>query len=385
MSKIIYPDDNEIQEQIQEIINKSGIFEDITDDTIREIHSVDNRKNKRIHMMRELITIAAAAIVVVMGSVVVASIAGKNTEALKNNYNTAQTEDDTGDTSSVESKPYKVEMITSVKNYTTSGTLNMSGALDMTYPVLYAPNGSIVKIVDSYYDEVVKLHNIGNNKINVSQAEYSAVESAGFRMKGTDSYVVSFYNMYDYVIGSYLGHNNCTASVSEITGSTFCTDNRQMSLSDIFATDNDYYNAIAYIASKENKQQTGSEYDTINNTYVSVQDADHAAYICFDMSYSNIRDEVYAGNYSDIISDGDGKEGSLNWYLANDGIVLSASIPDELNILDSSVDEKDVKAIMNTYGVDTDNVINYTFVVSSVKITFDELKEAGIALAIETE
>lgn len=383
MSKIIYPDDNEIQEQIQEIINKSGIFEDITDDTIREIHSVDNRKNKRIHMMRELITIAAAAIVVVMGSVVVASIAGKNTEALKNNYNTAQTEDDMGDTSSVESKPYKVEMITSVKNYTTSGTLNMSGALDMTYPVLYAPNGSIVKIVDSYYDEVGKLHNIGNNKISVSQAEYSAVESAGFRMKGTDSYVVSFYNMYDYVIGSYLGHNNCTASVSEITGSTFCTDNRQMSLSDIFATDNDYYNAIAYIASKENEQQAGSEYDTINNTYVSVQDADHAAYICFDMSYSNIRDEVYAGNYSDIISDG--KEGSLNWYLANDGIVLSASIPDELNILDSSVDEKDVKAIMNTYGVDTDNVINYTFVVSSVKITFDELKEAGIALAIETE
>lgn len=383
MSKIIYPDDNEIQEQIQEIINKSGIFEDITDDTIREIHSVDNRKNKRIHMMRELITIAAAAIVVVMGSVVVASIAGKNTEALKNNYNTAQTEDDMGDTSSVESKPYKVEMITSVKNYTTSSTLNMSGALDMTYPVLYAPNGSIVKIVDSYYDEVGKLHNIGNNKISVSQAEYSAVESAGFRMKGTDSYVVSFYNMYDYVIGSYLGHNNCTASVSEITGSTFCTDNRQMSLSDIFATDNDYYNAVAYIASKENEQQAGSEYDTINNTYVSVQDADHAAYICFDMSYSNIRDEVYAGNYSDIISDG--KEGSLNWYLANDGIVLSASIPDELNILDSSVDEKDVKAIMNTYGVDTDNVINYTFVVSSVKITFDELKEAGIALAIETE
>ncbi len=383
MSKIIYPDDNEIQEQIQEIINKSGIFEDITDDTIREIHSVDNRKNKRIHMMRELITIAAAAIVVVMGSVVVASIAGKNTEALKNNYNTAQTEDDMGDTSSVESKPYKVEMITSVKNYTTSSTLNMSGALDMTYPVLYAPNGSIVKIVDSYYDEVGKLHNIGNNKISVSQVEYSAVESAGFRMKGTDSYVVSFYNMYDYVIGSYLGHNNCTASVSEITGSTFCTDNRQMSLSDIFATDNDYYNAVAYIASKENEQQAGSEYDTINNTYVSVQDADHAAYICFDMSYSNIRDEVYAGNYSDIISDG--KEGSLNWYLANDGIVLSASIPDELNILDSSVDEKDVKAIMNTYGVDTDNVINYTFVVSSVKITFDELKEAGIALAIETE
>ena len=383
MSKIIYPDDNEIQEQIQEIINKSGIFEDITDDTIREIHSVDNRKNKRIHMMRELITIAAAAIVVVMGSVVVASIAGKNTEALKNNYNTAQTEDDMGDTSSVESKPYKVEMITSVKNYTTSSTLNMSGALDMTYPVLYAPNGSIVKIVDSYYDEVGKLHNIGNNKISVSQVEYSAVESAGFRMKGTDSYVVSFYNMYDYVIGSYLGHNNCTASVSEITGSTFCTDNRQMSLSDIFATDNDYYNAVAYIASKENEQQAGSEYDTINNTYVSVQDADHAAYICFDMSYSNIKDEVYAGNYSDIISDG--KEGSLNWYLANDGIVLSASIPDELNILDSSVDEKDVKAIMNTYGVDTDNVINYTFVVSSVKITFDELKEAGIALAIETE
>lgn len=383
MSKIIYPDDNEIQEQIQEIINKSGIFEDVTDDTIREIHSVDNRKNKRIHMMRELITIAAAAIVVVMGSVVVASIACKNTEALKNNYNTAQTEDDMGDTSSVESKPYKVEMITSVKNYTTSGTLNMGGALDMTYPVLYAPNGSIVKIVDSYYDEVGKLHNIGNNKISVSQAEYSAVESAGFRKKGTDSYVVSFYNMYDYVIGSYLGYNNCTASVSEITGSTFCTDNRQMSLSDIFATDNDYYNAIAYIASKENEQQAGSEYDTINNTYVSVQDADHAAYICFDMSYSNIKDEVYAGNYSDIISDG--KEGSLNWYLANDGIVLSASIPDELNILDSSVDEKDVKAIMNTYGVDTDNVINYTFVVSSVKITFDELKEAGIALAIETE
>lgn len=383
MSKIIYPDDNEIQEQIQEIINKSGIFEDVTDDTIREIHSVDNRKNKRIHMMRELITIAAAAIVVVMGSVVVASIAGKNTEALKNNYNTAQTEDDMGDTSSVESKPYKVEMITSVKNYTTSGTLNMGGTLDMTYPVLYAPNGSIVKIVDSYYDEVGKLHNIGNNKISVSQAEYSAVESAGFRKKGTDSYVVSFYNMYDYVIGSYLGYNNCTASVSEITGSTFCTDNRQMSLSDIFATDNDYYNAIAYIASKENEQQAGSEYDTINNTYVSVQDADHAAYICFDMSYSNIKDEVYAGNYSDIISDG--KEGSLNWYLANDGIVLSASIPDELNILDSSVDEKDVKAIMNTYGVDTDNVINYTFVVSSVKITFNELKEAGIALAIETE
>ncbi len=383
MSKIIYPDDNEIQEQIQEIINKSGIFEDVTDDTIREIHSVDNRKNKRIHMMRELITIAAAAIVVVMGSVVVASIAGKNTEALKNNYNTAQTEDDMGDTSSVESKPYKVEMITSVKNYTTSGTLNMVGALDMTYPVLYAPNGSIVKIVDSYYDEVGKLHNIGNNKISVSQAEYSAVESAGFRKKGTDSYVVSFYNMYDYVIGSYLGYNNCTASVSEITGSTFCTDNRQMSFSDIFATDNDYYNAIAYIASKENEQQAGSEYDTINNTYVSVQDADHAAYICFDMLYSNIKDEVYAGNYSDIISDG--KEGSLNWYLANDGIVLSASIPDELNILDSSVDEKDVKAIMNTYGVDTDNVINYTFVVSSVKITFDELKEAGIALAIETE
>lgn len=383
MSKIIYPDDNEIQEQIQEIINKSGIFKDVTDDTIREIHSVDNRKNKRIHMMRELITIAAAAIVVVMGSVVVASIAGKNTEALKNNYNTAQTEDDMGDTSSVESKPYKVEMITSVKNYTTSGTLNMGGALDMTYPVLYAPNGSIVKIVDSYYDEVGKLHNIGNNKISVSQAEYSAVESAGFRMKGTDSYVVSFYNMYDYVIGSYLGYNNCTASVSEITGSTFCTDNRQMSLSGIFATDNDYYNAIAYIASKENEQQAGSEYDTINNTYVSVQDADHAAYICFDMLYSNIKDEVYAGNYSDIISDG--KEGSLNWYLANDGIVLSASIPDELNILDSSVDEKDVKAIMNTYGVDTDNVINYTFVVSSVKITFDELKEAGIALAIETE
>lgn len=383
MSKIIYPDDNEIQEQIQEIINKSGIFEDVTDDTIREIHSVDNRKNKRIHMMRELITIAAAAIVVVMGSVVVASIAGKNTEALKNNYNTAQTEDDMGDTSSVESKPYKVEMITSVKNYTTSGTLNMGGTLDMTYPVLYAPNGSIVKIVDSYYDEVGKLHNIGNNKISVSQAEYSAVESAGFRKKGTDSYVVSFYNMHDYVIGSYLGYNNCTASVSEITGSTFCTDNRQMSLSDIFATDNDYYNAIAYIASKENEQQAGSEYDTINNTYVSVRDADHAAYICFDMSYSNIKDEVYAGNYSDIISDG--KEGSLNWYLANDGIVLSASIPDELNILDSSVDEKDVKAIMNTYGVDTDNVINYTFVVSSVKITFDELKEAGIALAIETE
>lgn len=383
MSKIIYPDDNEIQEQIQEIINKSGIFEDVTDDTIREIHSVDNRKNKRIHMMRELITIAAAAIVVVMGSVVVASIAGKNTEALKNNYNTAQTEDDMGDTSSVESKPYKVEMITSVKNYTTSGTLNMGGTLDMTYPVLYAPNGAIVKIVDSYYDEVGKLHNIGNNKISVSQAEYSAVESAGFRKKGTDSYVVSFYNMYDYVIGSYLGYNNCTASVSEITGSTFCTDNRQMSLSDIFATDNDYYNAIAYIASKENEQQAGSEYDTINNTYVSVQDADHAAYIRFDMSYSNIKDEVYAGNYSDIISDG--KEGSLNWYLANDGIVLSASIPDELNILDSSVDEKDVKAIMNTYGVDTDNVINYTFVVSSVKITFDELKEAGIALAIETE
>lgn len=383
MSKIIYPDDNEIQEQIQEIINKSGIFEDVTDDTIREIHSVDNRKNKRIHMMRELITIAVAVIVVVMGSVVVASIAGKNTEALKNNYNTAQTEDDMGDTSSVESKPYKVEMITSVKNYTTSGTLNMGGTLDMTYPVLYAPNGSIVKIVDSYYDEVGKLHNIGNNKISVSQAEYSAVESAGFRKKGTDSYVVSFYNMYDYVIGSYLGYNNCTASVSEITGSTFCTDNRQMSLSDIFATDNDYYNAIAYIASKENEQQAGSEYDTINNTYVSVQDADHAAYICFDMSYSNIKDEVYAGNYSDIISDG--KEGSLNWYLANDGIVLSASIPDELNILDSSVDEKDVKAIMNTYGVDTDNVINYTFVVSSVKITFDELKEAGIALAIETE
>lgn len=383
MSKIIYPDDNEIQEQIQEIINKSGIFEDVTDDTIREIHSVDNRKNKRIHMMRELITIAAAAIVVVMGSVVVASIAGKNTEALKNNYNTAQTEDDMGDTSSVESKPYKVEMITSVKNYTTSGTLNMGGALDMTYPVLYAPNGSIVKIVDSYYDEVGKLHNIGNNKISVSQAEYSAVESAGFRKKGTDSYVVSFYNMYDYVIGSYLGYNNCTASVSEITGSTFCTDNRRMSFSDIFATDNDYYNAIAYIASKENEQQAGSEYDTINNTYVSVQDADHAAYICFDMLYSNIKDEVYAGNYSDIISDG--KEGSLNWYLANDGIVLSASIPDELNILDSSVDEKDVKAIMNTYGVDTDNVINYTFVVSNVKITFDELKEAGIALAIETE
>ena len=383
MSKIIYPDDNEIQEQIQEIINKSGIFEDITDDTIREIHSVDNRKNKRIHMMREFATIAAAAIIVIMGSVVVASIAGKNTEALKNNYNTAQNKDNMGDGSGVASKPYTVEMITSVKNYTTSNTLNMSGALDITYPVLYAPNGSIVKGVDSYYNTVWTQHNIGNNKMTVSQAEYSAVESAGFKIKGTDSYVVSFYNMYDYVIGSYLGHNNCTASVSEITGSTFCTDNRQMSLSDIFATDNDYYNAVAYIASKENEQQAGSEYDTINNTYVSVQDADHAAYICFDMSYSNIRDEVYAGNYSDIISDG--KEGSLNWYLANDGIVLSASIPDELNILDSSVDEKDVKAIMNTYGVDTDNVINYTFVVSSVKITFDELKEAGIALAIETE
>ena len=154
MSKIIYPDDNEIQEQIQEIINKSGIFEDVTDDTIREIHSVDNRKNKRIHMMREFATIAA----------------GKNTEALKNNYNTAQNKDNMGDGSGVASKPYTVEMITSVKNYTTSNTLNMSGTLDITYPVLYAPNGSIVKGVDSYYNTVWTQHNIGNNKMTVSQA-----------------------------------------------------------------------------------------------------------------------------------------------------------------------------------------------------------------------
>lgn len=383
MSKIIYPDDNEIQEQIQEIINKSGIFEDVTDDTIREIHSVDNRKNKRIHIMREFATIAAAAIIVIMGSVVVASIAGKNTEALKNNYNTAQNEDNMGTGSSVASKPYTVEMITSVKNYTTSNTLNMSGALDMTYPVLYAPNGSIVKVVDSYYDAVWTQHNIGNNKMTVMQAEYSAVESAGFKIKGTDSYVVSFYNMYDYVIGSFLGYRNCTASVSEITGATFSTNNKQMSLSDIFATNIDYYNAITYITSKENAQQTGSGYDTMGNIDVSVQDTEHSAYVCFNMSYSDIKDEVYAENYSDTLSRG--KEGSLNWYLTNDGIVLTASIPEAFDVLDSSVDEKDVKALMGTYGIDTNNMLTYTFEVSSVKITFDELKEAGIALAIETE
>lgn len=383
MSKIIYPDDNEIQEQIQEIINKSGIFEDVTDDTIREIHSVDNRKNKRIHMMREFATIAAAAIIVIMGSVVVASIAGKNTEALKNNYNTAQNEDNMGGESGVASKPYTVEMITSVKNYTTSNTLNMSGSLDMTYPVLYAPNGSIVKVVDSYYDTVWTQHNIGNNMMTVSQAEYSAVESAGFKIKGTDSYVVSFYNMYDYVIGSFLGYRNCVASVSEITGATFSTNNKQMSLSDIFATNIDYYNAITYITSKENAQQTGSGYDTMGNIDVSVQDTEHSAYVCFNMSYSDIKDEVYAGDYSDTLSRG--KEGSLNWYLTNDGIVLTASIPEAFDVLASGVDEKDVKALMSTYGIDTNNVITYTFEVSSVKITFDELKEAGIALAIETE
>lgn len=383
MSKIIYPDDNEIQEQIQEIINKSGIFEDVTDDTIREIHSVDNRKNKKIHMMREFATIAAAAIIVIMGSVVVASIAGKNTEALKNNYNTAQNEDNMGTGSSVASKPYTVEMITSVKNYTTSNTLNMSGSLDMTYPVLYAPNGSIVKVVGSYYDAVGIQHSVGNNKMTVSQAEYSAVESAGFKIKGTDSYVVSFYNMYDYVIGSFLGYRNCAASVSEITGATFSTNNKQMSLSDIFATNIDYYNAITYITSKENAQQTGSGYDTMGNIDVSVQDTEHSAYVCFNMSYSDIKDEVYAGDYSDTLSRG--KEGSLNWYLTNDGIVLTASIPEAFDVLDSSVDEKDVKALMSTYGIDTNNVLTYTFEVSSVKITFDELKEAGIALAIETE
>ena len=383
MSKIIYPDDNEIQEQIQEIINKSGIFEDVTDDTIREIHSVDNRKNKRIHMMREFATIAAAAIIVIMGSVVVASIAGKNTEALKNNYNTAQNEDNMGTGSSVASKPYTVEMITSVKNYTTSNTLNMSGALDITYPVLYAPNGSIVKGVDSYYNTVWTQHNIGNNKMTVSQAEYSAVESAGFKIKGTDNYVVSFYNMYDYVIGSFLGYNNCTASVSEVTGATFSTNDKQMSLSDIFAANIDYYNAITYITSKENAQQTGSGYDTKGNIDVSVQDTEHSAYVCFNMSYSDIKDEVYAGNYSDTLSRG--KEGSLNWYLTNDGIVLTASIPEAFDVLASGVDEKDFKALMSTYGIDTNNVLTYTFEVSSVKITFDELKEAGIALAIETE
>lgn len=383
MSKIIYPDDNEIQEQIQEIINKSGIFEDVTDDTIREIHSVDNRKNKRIHMMREFATIAVAAIIVIMGSVVVASIAGKNTEALKNNYNTAQNKDNMGDGSGVASKPYTVEMITSVKNYTTSNTLNMSGALDITYPVLYAPDGFIVKGVDSYYNTVWTQHNIGNNKMTVSQAEYSAVESAGFKIKGTDNYVVSFYNMYDYVIGSFLGYNNCTASVSEVTGATFSTNDKQMSLSDIFAANIDYYNAITYITSKENAQQTGSGYDTKGNIDVSVQGTEHSAYVCFNMSYSDIKDEVYAENYSDTLSRG--KEGSLNWYLTNDGIVLTASIPEAFDVLASGVDEKDFKALMSTYGIDTNNVLTYTFEVSSVKITFDELKEAGIALAIETE
>ena len=137
------------------------------------------------------------------------------------------------------------------------------------------------------------------------------------------------------------------------------------------------------ITSKENAQQTGSGYDTKGNIDVSVQDTEHSAYVCFNMSYSGIKDEVYAENYSDTLSRG--KEGSLNWYLTNDGIVLTASIPEAFDVLASGVDEKDFKALMSTYGIDTNNVLTYTFEVSSVKITFDELKEAGIALAIETE
>lgn len=331
MSKVIYPDDRRIEEQIQEIISKSGVFNKAQNNIIREISSSINRKKKRIHMIREISAVAAAAVVAVMVSAMTASVAGNSSKALKNNNSQADSLLG-GNIVTVTTTYEPVSVVMHNDTYSGSTYDAVAMTYDFMYPAVYADGIELLSVNEYYSGEI---QDITTDSMLVNM-QYNTTESHVARLKNSDTYLVSFYNSLSYKYGRI--------AVNEVTGVTFSTQDREVGFSELFADTTEYVDALNYIHSHAGDYAEADQQEAELDASIS-SSGRHTMYVYV---------ELY--NLS---------EDSFTWYLTQDGIVICPKI-----------DERDIS-------LNSDNTSDYEVIAH--KITYEELSEAGIQLAIETE